>query len=214
MEKKKSLIEKLMKFPRGRYYKKIQKRLINKSPTIIASDCLGGIIYHNLGLKFTSPTINLYINTKDFIVFVNNLKGFIDSEVIEVKDSNEKFPVGEIEYNGQKITLNFMHYNSFEEAKEKWDERKKRIDYSNIYVTQIVVDATKEDIEAFDALPYKNKMMIVSKNHTNSENVKTHEMFLREDYKPGEILHYKGKFSVKRYIDDIDYVEFLNRANK
>ena len=35
-------------------------KLFNQTPCIIASNCNGGIIYHDLGLKFLSPTINLF----------------------------------------------------------------------------------------------------------------------------------------------------------
>ena len=208
------LIYKMMSYPRKCYYKKYQKRLKNKSPSLITSDCLGGIIYHNLGLKFMSPTINLYIEPKEFVTFVHNLKGFMESDVIEIKAENKKFPVGQIEYNGKKVTLNFMHYNSFEEAKNKWDERKLRIDYSNIYIAQIIVDATKEDFEAFESLPYENKILITKENLTNSKNVTTLKIFSKKKYKPGEGFHYKNWFSIKRHIDEWDYVEFLNKSNK
>ena len=32
------------------------------------------------------------------------------------------------------IEIHFNHYISFEEAKNKWDERKRRINYDNIYI--------------------------------------------------------------------------------
>ncbi len=201
------LVEKL----RTNYYKKCQKRLINKTPTIIASDCFGGLVYHNLGLKFMSPTINLYIEKEEFIDFVNNLPQYLDAELVEIKDSEKSFPVGRLEYNNKSVTINFMHYKTFEEAKEKWNERKKRVDFSNIYIIQLVVDATKDDIESFDKLPYKNKMFITSKKLTNSKNVVTHKVFLKKNYKPGEILHYRTDYSIRRHMDKIDYVSFLNR---
>lgn len=200
-----------MKIPRKLYYSIYKKRLINKSPTIISSDCLGGIIYHNLGLEFKSPTINLYFGKEDFFEFVRNLRGYLESEIIEVKDSEKPFPVGELMYNDKKITVNFMHYANFDEAKTKWVERKKRVDFSNIYVTQIIRDASEKDITAFDNLPYKKKLLITSDNPVNSENVKIHKVLRKETYRPGEIIEYKNALSVKRYIDDIDYVKFLNQ---
>ena len=49
---KKELIEKIDKI--GRYFKDSNdiKRLENKNFTIFSSNCIGGIIYHNLHLKF------------------------------------------------------------------------------------------------------------------------------------------------------------------
>ncbi len=190
-------------------------RLKNISPTIIASDCFGGRVYHSLGLRFMSPTINLWFKPMDFIKFVRNIKGYMESEVCEVlpphKEADILYPVGKISCEGEEIRLYFMHYSSFDEARNKWNERKCRVDYSNIYVLQIAPSVTDELIEAFDALPIKNKMLLTNANLTNSPNVVTHSVFSKSDYRPGEVLQYKSRFSLKRYIDDVDYVSFLNR---
>jgi uncharacterized protein (DUF1919 family) len=37
-----------------------RSRLTNKEVTIFSSNCIGGVIYHDLGLRFMSPTINLF----------------------------------------------------------------------------------------------------------------------------------------------------------
>ena len=37
-------------------------RLKNKDFSILAPTCIGGVISHRLGLKFLSPTINLYMS--------------------------------------------------------------------------------------------------------------------------------------------------------
>ena len=200
-----------MIIPRKIFYYGFKKRLTNKTPTIISSDCFGGVIYHNLGLRFKSPTINLYFEKEDFFEFVNNLNGYLEAELIEQEDKNKTFPVGKLMFNDKKITVNFMHYSSFDEARAKWNERKKRIDFSNIYITQIIKDATEKDINIFDSLPYEKKMLITSRNLTNSKYVKTHNVLEKEDYRSGEIIKYKNRLSVKRYVDDIDYVDFLNK---
>ena len=119
---------------REAYYKRLRKRLKVTNPTIIANDCFGTFVYHNLGLEFCSPTINLTIAKNEFIVFVQYLREFLDSELREVADPSVPYPIGVLEYNGIRIQVNFVHYKTFEEAKNKWDERKKRVDYSNIYI--------------------------------------------------------------------------------
>ena len=43
-----------------------RKRLTNSTPTIIASNCTGGFLYHWLDLGFKSPFINLYMTQEDF----------------------------------------------------------------------------------------------------------------------------------------------------
>ena len=205
------LIPSVIHVLRKRYYQKCRKKLKNQTPTIIASDCFGGMAYHNLGLKFRSPTINLCFLHDEFPVFVQNLRGYLAAELVRVDDPSVSYPVGELEYDGRRIRIHFMHYKSFDEAKEKWNERKQRVDYSNIYIVQTVPAATEEKIRAFDALPYGNKMLITGKNLTNSKNVCTHPVFLKDGYRPGEFLEYKSDFSLKRYMDEIDYVGFLNR---
>ena len=46
--------------------KRDRKRLTDKIKTtsIISMNCTGGIISHNLGLQFLSPTVNLYMNAE------------------------------------------------------------------------------------------------------------------------------------------------------
>ena len=53
--------------------------LKNKDFTIISHNCVGGVIYHDLGLKFNTPTINLFFMAKDFIKYNKILldKGFL-----------------------------------------------------------------------------------------------------------------------------------------
>lgn len=88
--------------------KKLQEQLDNENFTIISSTCVGGNIYHDLGLRFTSPTINLWIGAKDFLKFVKDLKYYLeDCELSEIKDSNEENPVGILGEGNKK------GYNSF-----------------------------------------------------------------------------------------------------
>lgn len=68
-----------------RHIIKLRSRIKNTAPTIISNNCIAGIIYHNLGLKFFSPTINLYISGWDYILFVENLEDYLKCELIEKK---------------------------------------------------------------------------------------------------------------------------------
>lgn len=46
----------------------------NADFTLIARDCVCGVLYHQLGLKFRSPTINLFFTPEDFNWFCPHLK--------------------------------------------------------------------------------------------------------------------------------------------
>ena len=203
----------IIRFGRKAYYKRLRKRLKVMQPTIIANDCLAGFIYRNLGLRYNSPTINLTISKGDFIVFAQNLYGFLHSQLIKAEDPSVPYPIGRLEYNGNSIQINFIHYKTFDDAKSKWDERKERVDYSNLYIIQHISEGvTEEDINSFDRLPYKNKLLITNKNITNSKNVIVPKILQKRTkaYHPSIILDYKPPFFLRRYMDDIDYVGFLN----
>lgn len=99
-----------------------RRRLKNLNPTLICSNCTGGVIYHWLGLQFNSPFINLYMDNNDFIFAMENFESFINQDIVEDFASDNCYPVG-IGYGGVKV--HFMHYKSFSEANSKWNERKK-----------------------------------------------------------------------------------------
>lgn len=59
------------------------------------------------------------------------------------------------------IEIRFNHYKTFEEAVEKWEERKRRINWDNLYVMAIDGDnCSEESLQRFDALPYKHKVQV------------------------------------------------------
>lgn len=197
---------------RNTYYKRLQKRLKNSDFTIICNNCFGGLVYHNLSQRFNSPTINLFIPPNDFLQFVANLKEYLEKELVEIKEHNNPYPIGTLTLEGYTVYIHFMHYASFEEAKAKWDERKKRIDYSNLYIIMMISKGlTNEYLKKFEALPYEHKLLIAHNNKFSSNNMVTHKVFTKKGYKDGMILNYKSKFSVRRHMDEIDYVSFLNK---
>lgn len=198
----------LIKRIEWRLYKEIKrKRLKNLNPTIISSNCNGGIIYHDLKLPFNSPTINLSMDTDDFIKLVGNLKYYLEQEIVEIEDKNYDFPCGMLE----DIKIRFNHYKTFQEAVDKWNERKKRINWDNIYVMGIDGDnATYESLKKFDELPYENKVIFTHKSYPeikSSHYIKGFE----EDQGVGVLIYFKNKFWIRRYLDDFDYVSFFNK---
>ena len=72
-----------------------RQRLKNKNFSIIAQNCAAGHIYHQLGLKFLSPTINLYFYPEDFIELIKHLPYYMGNcPLVEDKQAPENFPVG------------------------------------------------------------------------------------------------------------------------
>ena len=57
--------------------KKKRKRYKLGDITILSRNCVAGVIYHDLGIQFQSPTINLWMSNPDFAVFLQFLPNFI-----------------------------------------------------------------------------------------------------------------------------------------
>ena len=176
--------------------KKMNSNYIYSDFTIISSNCIGGIVYHNLRKKFLSPTINLYVETPDFIKFCNNLSDYMSYELIEVK--NEKYPMGSL----NDIKIHFVHYSSFAEAKECWDRRKQRINYNNIFVILSDRDKFSPDLlKDIEKIPY-NKVLY---SHVDYKNDFT--IFVKRDRKFSsvrtltDVINLKGDRVFDYYFD-------------
>ena len=190
----------------GRIYRELRcARLKNKTPSIIASNCNGGIMLHDLHLPFNTPTINLFFTAEDYLKFVTDLDRYLDLEVEEAQ-SDQNYPVGKL----GDITIYFMHYHSFREAKDKWNERKQRIDKTNLFFVMTDKNGcTYEMIRAFDTLPYEHKVIFTHKPYREFPSAcyipgfeEQGEVGILSDWNPG--------FLRRRYLDDFDYVSFLN----
>lgn len=190
--------------------RKKQERLINKSPTIISNNCTAGIIYHDLNIRFTSPTINLCFPPEDFIRYIHHLTDYSNLELVEERDPAVSYPIGVLHNQFGEVRIHFMHYRSFRAAKEKWEERTHRIDYDNIYIIMDAgMDCPREILEQFDQLEYSNKVILTN---GKVDNVRSFfpMTFYDERFFFGKMLSYKSWFSAKRYLDEFDYVHFLN----
>ena len=155
-----------------------------KPPTIICSTCIGGMISHNLGLRFMSPTINLWMMPSDLTKFVCDLDKYLSADMEFIRSNCYEYPVGRLD----DITIYFQHYKSNAEALEKWNERKKRIDKDNIYI--ITDDKRLSDKEAERLENAKCKRLII---FTNKEE-KNKNYFRFECYKNSDEI---GKYSVR-----------------
>lgn len=185
---------------------KKRKKLKNSDFTIISSNCVGGVIYHDLGLQFKSPTINLWFKPKDYLKFLSDLDKYLEMELSEETDKDVDYPVGLL----GDIHLYFLHYRTFAEAKNKWNSRKKRINKENIYVIFTDRDGfDNDDFQLFLALPYKHKVLLAGDRRYESEITKIIPQYLENGHL-GNIFVVRNKLTGKRLLDDFDYVQFLN----
>lgn len=200
-----------MKILRKLYHRGKGLRLRNRRPTILANNCIGTIIYQDLGLPFLSPTINLTIFHRDFMKFLNHLPEYLESDVYPLEVKGAYYPVGEIRYGEESVRLNFIHYASFEESRSKWNEQKKRVDPENLFILEYIDSVEPEMIEEFSRLPYPHKRFITNKNPADYDCVEALDLLNDKDYRRGtdQLLQHKPQ-SIKRYLDNFDYISFLN----
>ena len=202
---------KVMAGPRKMYHRwKARKCNVNKC-CIICNNCTGGVILHDLGLKFDTPTINtLFHSAEDFLFFVTNIKSFSESEVIRISNSKYSYPVGGIKLGNREIKVGFVHYSTFEEAKSKWFERFKRVDFEKIMVLWEGKGLEEKDLKVLDTISFK-KLVLSASNKSYSDRYPFYlGSNIYEKWFPGKVLGYKHSFALKRYLDDFDYISVIN----
>lgn len=188
------------------YTKKLRKKLKNTDICLISSNCNGACILHDLGLQFKSPFVNLWIEPKDYIKMLYSLEEYMSYDIIELKNTDKEYPVGML----KDIKIYFQHYKTFEEAKNKWIQRKSRMDYKNIYILFTDRDGcTEEDLINFDKLPYNKKIVFVNKPYSNIKSAYYIKGF-ENDSSVGLCMNYKSKLSYKKYYDYFNYVDWFN----
>jgi len=212
------LAEKIRNIRRRKYVKNLKKNIDNKNFTIFSQNCIGGIVYHDLGMAFTSPTINMYMKPADFIRFLKNTHkytrviredGSFDTNIDIELISNEEYPIVQID----DIVVHGVHYKSFEEFCVRWRERCQRINWDNIYVIMTERDGCSyEDLCEFDALPYENKVVFVHKEmpeiHSSIYIPGTEEK--NDDLNKVKVLtNWESPLSGRRVMDRFDFSTFF-----
>ena len=201
--------------------KRLARRLTNLNPSILSLDCVGGVMAHDLRLRFNSPTVNLFFEScGDFIDYVSELRYYTQTELCECPYAYEgvrRYPVGVLKGNDvlPDVKIHFLHYHSFEEAREKWLERNERLNFDNLCVIMQAAELDAELLRRFESLPMLRKVILAYET-LPLQSPSIFKMRSLDAFVPGRILNYNG-LSGRRYLDDFDYVAFLNdgtiRAN-
>lgn len=139
-----------------------RRRLRNDDFTILCSNCVGGLLYHRLGKRFLTPTLNMWFKQPDFVEFCLHLDEYLTQELVFL-ESEEPYPVATLPGNGKDIpaiTLYFNHFKTAESAAEKWNERKQRLVRNNLYVMMYNLDGvTVEQLHRLDDYPCRAKVV-------------------------------------------------------
>lgn len=152
-----------------------RKNIKYRDFSIISNNCWGGLIYQYFGLKYLSPTVGLFIMESDYVKMLSDLKTYMNEKLIFIDPKESKFydqitQDREINYPVAKlkdIDVFFMHYASKKEAYEKWERRKKRINYDRLLVKLSErTDSSPDIIKTFSQLPFKNKICFTEKEYS------------------------------------------------
>lgn len=177
-----------------KYKVKITQNTIDlKNITVFSQNCIGGVMYHDCGARFLSPTVNLYMLPSDFIKFVNNFEFYL-SQKPEIT-MGENYPIG---YFSDGLKVNFMHYKTVDEALDKWESRKKRINKDKIFIICVERDGFNyENYIEFKKIKYPKVLFTIKKELDEDSECIYIPKFKKEeqlpDIIPGRYMYYKNK---------------------
>lgn len=173
--------------------------------TIVASNCNGGVLLHDIKHRFNSPFVNLWIKPSDYIKMLQKLEYYLGCNLEFITDDSVKYPVGRLD----DVTIFFEHYKSEDEALAKWNERLSRMTFDNLYIFFTDRDGcTYDDLLAFDRLEYKHKVVFT---HIEYPEVKSafyikgfenqREVGILSSFVRGKVGH--------RYFDSFNFKSFF-----
>ena len=217
MERKSSIIVKGINYWNGikrkQWLNRLHKQNRNHDFCLITNDCIGGVIYHDLGEQFRSPTVNLWIPNDCYFEFARDLKYYLSCEIKQTPNASTSYPIGTIIPKDDQhipVTVHFVHYRTFKEAYAKWKERSARVNYDKLYfIWHFFGDDHIEKIQAFDRWDVR-KLTIL---HEPVESIQKCEVVSCYNETPynGKILSVIDKTG-RRYLDEVNYIGFLNQG--
>jgi uncharacterized protein (DUF1919 family) len=191
----------------GRYWR---SKLRNQDFSIICNNCIAGAIYQKFGLPYSTPTVGLFFFADDYIEFLQNFEVYIQQQLSFVESSRhpeanialrkERYPIGIL---GDHVEIHFLHYKDENEAAEKWNRRKERINLNNLFFIYSDRDNFREIyLDTYEKLHFEHKIFLSSKPRGKSDLV----VFVRdyqEELQVGLSQH-NGKY--EKYIDIVKWL--------
>lgn len=191
------------------------RRIKNKYFTIISNNCFAGWVYRIYNLPYQTPTAGLFIMPKCYLKLIKNLKYYMEKDIVFISEEEsiykeylrqnlEKFgqyPIGKID----DIEIHFLHYKTKEEAKEKWDRRKKRINYDKIiYKFNDQNGCTLQNIKDFMKIDkLKHKICFVANKNYNIEGTYFIKEFDKNKYVINDTWFCRKYINLTKLINNI-----------
>lgn len=186
----------------------MRRQLVNTTASFLCPNCIGGILFHDLGLKFQSPTVNLMMFQQDFARYVLRLEHYQNQKLLFYKDPSYSCPCARLD----DITIHFTHYATEAEAEQKWIERSKRLNIDNLFVFLEERDAlTYEQMQLLGKLDLKGLVIFTANKYPDLPYC----LYLPDYEKDGEVGNILEKNRLddsRRYEKYFDFVKWFNEA--
>ena len=185
--------------------------------TFVSQNCIGGVLYHMLGLEFKSPTINMFIEDENFVKLAENPRHYfqIDAEPFEERhiDANDNalcYPVIKVD----DILLCCQHFSNCEEAVLAWNKRRIRVNFDNIYViaSSWNLHERKDLVERINNLPWPS-VIFTTEDFGYSKCIKlAGDKWYKET---SGVVHpaltsFDGLSGRRHFCREFDFVEWIN----
>ncbi|TDQ59460.1 uncharacterized protein (DUF1919 family) [Mesocricetibacter intestinalis] len=183
---------------------RLGQKLRNQDITLLSANCNGALILHDLGLKFNSPFVNLYLTPADFIKYLQRIEYYRHQELHFIR-TDKPYPVAQLE----DIRIHFMHYADAQEARTKWQQRSARMNLTAPFIMMTDRDGCSyADLKAFDQLPFENKVVFTHQNYPEF-NAAFYIKGFEQQGQVGDLFEFCG-LTGKKYYDKFDYVAWFN----
>lgn len=158
----------------------VRRRIKDRDFSIISNNCWAGRAYQYLDMPYLSPTAGLYFFADDYLKFISDLRRYLDTPLRFIPAEESKYyeelkrrnqtgkPIGVLD----DVEIVFLHYSTAQEAEEKWNRRKARVNYDHLIFKFSKMNLCTDDhIERFDALPLERKFVFNNRRNVqfNSE---------------------------------------------
>lgn len=134
-------------------FKRSVRKLKDTEFCIVSSTCVGSRIYQILGRQYNTPFVGLRIQPPCFAKLVADFETYMAKELTFAPNSkypdhpkarrrDTPCPIGLL----GDVELQFIHYASEDDAAEKWNKRKARMDHTKLYYILVVPKTCDQEI--------------------------------------------------------------------
>jgi uncharacterized protein (DUF1919 family) len=192
----------------------LRRKLRNPDFSIIGNGCSPVCLYHRFGLKYSTPTLGLFIFCSEYLQFLEDLKYYLGLPLVFVDESKHEcankhrreksyYPIATLD----DVEVHFLHYKTEAEAQAKWNKRKAKVNYENLFLFFSDSDEEpfkEEYLSRYLRLQYQ-KLFFSKAPHQSSP-----EVIHVEGIGPGRGNLHGWIYMVERYVD---FVRWLNRES-